>query len=49
MAIMIYAQQTLCPLCITIHLLPRQWYCCNLSAGVVLNVWFTMNRMCTKN
>jgi len=23
--------------------------CCNLSVGVVLNVWFTMNRICRKN
>ena len=24
-------------------------YCCNLSGGVALIVWFTMNRMCAKN
>jgi len=24
-------------------------YCCNLSIGIVLNVWFTMNGMCAKN
>jgi len=23
--------------------------CCNLSAGVALNMWFTTNRMCVKN
>ena len=25
------------------------WYCCNLSGGVALIVWFTTNRMCGKN
>jgi len=25
------------------------YYCCNLSGGVALIVWFTMNRMCVKN
>ena len=24
------------------------WYCCNLSAGVALNLWFTTNGMCVK-
>jgi len=24
-------------------------YCCNLSVGVALNVWFTTNGMCAKN
>jgi len=26
----------------------RKGCCCNLSVGVALNVWFTMNRMCVK-
>jgi len=25
------------------------WYCCNLSGGVALIVWFTTNGMCAKN
>ena len=25
------------------------WFCCNLSGGVALIVWFTTNRMCVKN
>jgi len=25
------------------------WYCCNLSGGVALIVWFTVNGMCVKN
>ena len=28
---------------------PLLWYCCNLSGGVALIVWFTTNRMCVKN
>jgi len=27
----------------------KVWYCCNLSGGVVLIVWFTTNGMCAKN
>jgi len=30
-------------------LLSSDWACCNLLVGVVLNVWFTMNKMCMKN
>jgi len=26
-----------------------KWYCCNLSGGVALIVWFTTNGMCVKN
>jgi len=25
------------------------WYCCNLSGGFALIVWFTTNGMCVKN
>jgi len=27
----------------------RRGYCCNLSVGVALNVWFTTNGMCANN
>jgi len=27
----------------------RRGCCCNLSGGIALTVWFTMNGMCTKN
>jgi len=30
-------------------LLPFLYYCCNLSGGVALIVWFTTNGMCVKN
>ena len=26
-----------------------KWYCCNLSGGVALIVWFTTNGLCVKN
>jgi len=32
-----------------IKLLRKFWYCCNLSGGVALIVWFTTNGMCAKN
>ena len=28
---------------------PKTWFCCNLSGGVALIVWFTTNGMCAKN
>ena len=30
-------------------LIAHPWYCCNLSGGVALIVWFTTNGMCVKN
>ena len=30
-------------------LFKRRWCCCNLSAGVALNAWFSTNRMYVKN
>jgi len=31
------------------RILHKSRYCCNLSVGVALNVWFTTNGMCAKN
>jgi len=33
----------------SVWLVVKRRCCCNLSVGIVLNVWFTTNGMCAKN